>query len=266
MLASPWMTAEANPTEMSGCGGGRRRAWILTSSVLLHGAVLATLAAVQLWRVEAVAEPPVADVFQVQLPMPPLPAAPPAERSERSRQEAQKPPQQTPTQPHFKMVAQPELASIPEKVPGPALVPLPPDPPLTAASDADRSREDAGGGGRSAGDRSAGPACAGCGGFGDERVLPVGGPISRPRIVPGTRVQPRYTEMARTARLQGVAVLRAVIDERGNVIELRVVKDLPFGLGDEAVKAVGQWKFTPALLAGLPVKVFFEVTVQFEIR
>jgi protein TonB len=257
------MNAPANLPVMSGFGGGRGRAWLLTSSVLLHGAVLATLAGFQLWQVQAVAEPPVADVFVVQLPLPPLPESPAAAQPEHSRQRADKPPQQTPAQPAAKRVVQPELASIPQQVPGPALVPLPADPPATASREADRpGRDPRGGDGTGDGHEKA--ACAGCSSFGDDRVLPVGGPISRPQIV--TRVQPRYTEAARAAHLQGVAVLRAVIDEDGNVIDVRIVQDLPFGLGQEAVKAVNQWKFTPVLLGGMAVKVSFKLTVQFELR
>jgi TonB family protein len=272
MLTSSWMGAQANPPGKSGfesglAGCGRGRAWILTSSVLLHGAVLATLAGFQLWRVEAVAEPPIADVFEVQLPLPPLKAAPAATPApEHAREQAGKPPrptaiQPTAPQPATTPVAQPNLASIPERVPPPALVPLPADPPATTAADADRSGRDTGGDGRDNapwGDRS--------GVWGNDRPLRVGGPISPPRIVPGTKVQPRYTEEARATHLQGVVVLQAVIDVRGNVVDVRILKDLPFGLGEEAVKAVNQWRFTPALLAGNPVMVWFELTVKFELR
>jgi TonB family protein len=93
--------------------------------------------------------------------------------------------------------------------------------------------------------------------------LPVGGPVSRPQIVPGTKVEPHYTELARKARLQGYVLLELTIDESGNVAEARVVKSLPFGLDQEAVEAARQWKFTPALRDGHPVQVFLDVPVRF---
>jgi periplasmic protein TonB len=263
MLRSLWMGDPADRPDGSGFTPDRRgRAWILTTSVLVHGAVLATLAGVQLWRVEAVAEPAVADVFQVQLPLPPLPAPP----QEHATRQADTPPHQTagqpPAAPPLRPAAvPPNLATIPERVPPPSFVPLPPDPP-PAATSGDRSGRDAIGG--RSGDRGD-PGGKDGSRYGDG-PLPIGGPISRPEVVPGTKVQPRYTEAARIAHVQGVVVLQAVIDARGNVIDARIVKDLPLGLGDEAVKAVSMWKFTPALLAGVPVKVYFELTVQFQVR
>jgi protein TonB len=195
----------------------------------------------------------------VQLPLPPLPAPERAMRQTAGpqRQTAEQPPAAPPSRP---AVVQPNLATIPERVPPPSFIPLPADPP-PAATSGDRSGRDAIGGGGDHGD----PGGKGGSGYGDA-PLPIGGPISRPEVIPGTKVQPRYTEAARIAHVQGVVVLRAVIDERGNVIDVHIVKDLQFGLGDEAVKAVGQWKFTSALLAGIPVKVYFELTVQFQVR
>src|SRR6202043_2931872 len=71
MFASHWTTSQG------GRSAGRKRAWILTSSLLLHVVALATLAGADAWQVRAVAEPPIPEVFEVQLPLPILPPPPP---------------------------------------------------------------------------------------------------------------------------------------------------------------------------------------------
>jgi TonB family protein len=257
MFATHWMTAPADRRV-----AGRKRAWILTSSLLLHGMAFATLSGFEAWQVPAVAEPPIADVFVVQLPPPALPAAPHQERKADApspRAETQKP--LAPQAPQAPAVVQPDPRTVPERLPEPANDPLPADP-LPGPIDPGGSDTGPRGNGNGTGHGSGGPGSGNV----DDGPLPIGGPISRPQIIPGTRVEPRYTEAARLAHLQGVVILRAIIDERGNVIDVHVQKALPFGLDEEAVKAVSQWKFTPALRNGGPVKVYFDLTVKFEIR
>jgi protein TonB len=242
---------------------GRRRTWILTGSLALHAAALAVLAGFQLWQVEAVAEPQLVDVFEVQLPPPPQaePAAPAPAHHQPTSAAPLKAVQPAPPE-----VRQPDPAVL-DKHPD---VPAPqtsPDP--AAATDQTGPTDAVGTGSRDASGHlsgTGGDGPPGVGEVGDGPPLPIGGPITRPQIVPGTRVQPIYTELARRAHVQGVVVLQATIDERGNVIDIRILKQLPMGLTGEAVKAVSQWKFTPATLHGRPVKVFFSVTVQFEER
>lgn len=239
----------------------RRRAWLLTSSVAVHGLALTTFAGAQMWRVEAIGEPPTADAFQVQLPPPERTVSDPP-RAHADTPRAPQAPRAPRTPP---ALAQPDptatLPKLPQSRPEtPQLADLPP-----AIADRADSGPSETGPFTTKGARSGdGPGPGND--VGDDRALPIGGPISRPQIVPGTKVQPHYTEQARLARLQGVVVLEATIDERGNVVDVHVVKGLRMGLDDEAVKAVGQWKFTPALLHGRPVKVYFDLTVQFEVR
>ena len=260
MFTTPWMTAQADRR-----AAGRKRAWILTSSLLLHGMALATLSGFEVWQVPAVAEPPIADVFVVQLPLPVLPAAAPRRES---KADSPKPKAETskaavtpaPLVPAVPAPVQPHR--IPERLVPPADPPAADPPP--GPTGPGRSGTGPYGNGNGDGDGT------GTGDRGDrsqeDGPLPIGGPISRPQIIPGTRVEPRYTEPARLAHVQGVVILRAVIDERGNVIDVRVEKALPFRLDEEAVKAVSQWRFTPGLLNGRPVKVYFDLTVKFEIR
>ena len=78
-------------------------------------------------------------------------------------------------------------------------------------------------------------------------------------------VQPQYTDLARKARIQGVVIMQTIIDKEGNVIDVKLLKSLPMGLGDAAVEAVKQWKYEPAMLNGKPVAVYFNLTVNFRL-
>lgn len=86
---------------------------------------------------------------------------------------------------------------------------------------------------------------------------------TRPVKVHG--VKPEYPELARQARLQGVVILRTLIDDEGNVVNIEILKELPMGLSEAAVDAVKQWKFEPAKLHGLPVPVNHNVSVNFRL-
>ena len=76
---------------------------------------------------------------------------------------------------------------------------------------------------------------------------------------------PVYPGIARTARVQGVVILEAVLDAQGGVESVRVLRSIPL-LDQAAVDAVLQWRFTPALLNGQPVPVVMTVTVNFTLR
>jgi protein TonB len=78
--------------------------------------------------------------------------------------------------------------------------------------------------------------------------------------------QPRYTEEARQAQVQGVVILEAVIDTEGNVSRVKVLKGLPSGLTNSATETAKQWKFKPATLEGKPVAVFFVLTISFSLQ
>jgi metallo-beta-lactamase class B len=94
-------------------------------------------------------------------------------------------------------------------------------------------------------------------------VLRVGGSVSRPELV--SSVPPEYPEAARKARINGVVIVEAVIDEQGNVTSTKVLKGLPMGLDRAAEQAARQWKFKPATQYGKPVKVYHTLTVNCQV-
>lgn len=97
-----------------------------------------------------------------------------------------------------------------------------------------------------------------------EGPVRVGGKITAPRCI--HRVEPRYTEIARKARIQGPVILEATIDRDGSVINLRSLRGLPMGLTEEAIRAVSQWRYEPTLLGEQPVQVLMTVTVNYRLQ
>jgi protein TonB len=78
-------------------------------------------------------------------------------------------------------------------------------------------------------------------------------------------VPPAYPAIARSAHVQGVVILEAVIDAQGGVASLRVLRSIPL-LDQAALDAVQQWRFTPALLNNQAVPVVMTVTVNFTLQ
>ena len=94
--------------------------------------------------------------------------------------------------------------------------------------------------------------------------LQVGGDVQAPVRV--HYIEPRYPEVARKARVQGVVIVQAIVNEDGLVDNVRVLRGLGMGLDQAAVDAVKQWRFRPATLHGRPVPVYYNLTVNFQLQ
>jgi len=90
----------------------------------------------------------------------------------------------------------------------------------------------------------------------------VGGKVQAPRLL--RQVQPIYPILAKVARVSGKVAIDSVIDEQGNVTQMKVVSGNPL-LVTAALNAVEQWKYQPTLLNGQPIAVDMEVTVTFKL-
>lgn len=80
------------------------------------------------------------------------------------------------------------------------------------------------------------------------------------------RAIPRYPAAARRAGVQGPVVIRGIVRRDGTIDNLEIIKDLPYGLGDEARRAVNRWRFRPATFRGEPIDVYYTVTVNFRLQ
>ena len=77
---------------------------------------------------------------------------------------------------------------------------------------------------------------------------------------------PKYSEIAREARIQGTVILEAIINEDGDIARVRSIKGLPMELTDNAIAAVKTWKYEPATLDGKPVSVYYQLTINFRLN
>jgi protein TonB len=85
-------------------------------------------------------------------------------------------------------------------------------------------------------------------------------PPTRTRYVP-----PQYPDIARSARVEGVVIIEAIIGTDGKVEQARVLRSKPL-LDEAALAAVRAWEYTPTLLNSRPVPVLMTVTVQFSLK
>ena len=76
-----------------------------------------------------------------------------------------------------------------------------------------------------------------------------------------------YPAIARSQRVEGVVGISALVDERGSVIEANVVVEAggEAGLNEAALDYVKKWRFRPATLEGVPVKVWTRVNIKFSL-
>jgi protein TonB len=97
-------------------------------------------------------------------------------------------------------------------------------------------------------------------------------PVQPVRVGSGIRMPvrivdaaPVYPVIARSAHVQGVVILEAVLDASGRADQVRVLRSIPL-LDQAAIDAVRQWRYTPTLLNGRPVPVIITVTVNFTLQ
>lgn len=77
--------------------------------------------------------------------------------------------------------------------------------------------------------------------------------------------EPTYTEEARRNQVTGTVMLRVVFASNGDVVQIRAVRTLPYGLTERAIAAARQIKFVPAVRSGHPVSVFMQLEYNFNL-
>jgi protein TonB len=95
---------------------------------------------------------------------------------------------------------------------------------------------------------------------GPKKPVRVGGDVKPPRLLSGP--PPAYPILAKQTHVQGIVVIEAIIDERGNVIEERLISGPPL-LVPAALKAVSERKYEPTVLDGEATPVDLRVEVTF---
>ena len=219
-----------------------RSRWTLLGSLVTHLLVLIALVVLPL---SAAIDKPAVPTKLIEFVTPSLPPTPPPPRPERPREI---PPAVNPE------AAPPAAATTvaPEKdFPPPSIGYGPPAADFAVTS----SRPPDGIPGRAVTSLTAPPARI--------QPVPVGGQIREPRRL--TYVPPVYPTVAQTARVEGVVILEAIIDETGTVGQIRVLRSIPL-LDRAAIDAVSRWRYLPTTLNGVAVPVIMTVTVSFQLR
>lgn len=92
-----------------------------------------------------------------------------------------------------------------------------------------------------------------------------GNGVTLPRVL--RLVKPTYTPEALRARVEGTVVLEVVVRSHGVAGDISVWRSLDrrFGLDQQAIEAVRQWRFAPGERMGQPVPVLVQIEIRFSI-
>lgn len=77
--------------------------------------------------------------------------------------------------------------------------------------------------------------------------------------------EPPSNQFAQDNGVAGMSLYHVVIDAQGKPAEIAVARPIGFGLDENAVEAIGNAKFDPAIKDGKPVPVLLDLVVQFRI-
>ncbi|HEY2458699.1 MAG TPA: M56 family metallopeptidase [Candidatus Acidoferrum sp.] len=81
------------------------------------------------------------------------------------------------------------------------------------------------------------------------------------------KVPPAYPESSRSAGIQGIVTLQAVISKDGVPLSLRVMNpQIDPNLARSSVESVSQWRYRPVLLNGAPVEADTTIQVNFSLQ
>jgi TonB family protein len=76
---------------------------------------------------------------------------------------------------------------------------------------------------------------------------------------------PSYTDPARAAKFTGTVLLDVVVSADGEAKSATIIQGAPFGLNENAMDTIRQWKFKPATRNGQPVPVMVMIEVTFRL-
>ena len=113
------------------------------------------------------------------------------------------------------------------------------------------------------------PGCCASGGSRGDHLSRDDSPFNGSQVEQRARLlfkpEPQYTEEARKNGTTGTVVLRVVFASSGEVVQIRAVRALPFGLTERAIAAARQIRFAPAMKSGHPVSVFMQLEYNFQL-
>ena len=96
-----------------------------------------------------------------------------------------------------------------------------------------------------------------------DQLRQLGRQIIPPRVI--KQIEPEFSERARKKHIAGTVVVGFVVDEKGTPQTVKVNTSSNHALDRNALDAVRQWRFTPAIVDGTPTPVIMSVEVDFEL-
>ena len=63
----------------------------------------------------------------------------------------------------------------------------------------------------------------------------------------------------------GTVILDVTVAEDGRATDIRVLKGVPFGLNEQAIRAVNEWTFKPASYGDRPIAVRVPIETSFRL-
>jgi TonB family protein len=80
------------------------------------------------------------------------------------------------------------------------------------------------------------------------------------------RPRPNYTIEARNNRVNGSVRARVLVDKQGNPDKIQILGWLPDGLTEQAIRAIKEMKFSPAIRSGEELDYLVILEVEFDLR
>lgn len=96
-----------------------------------------------------------------------------------------------------------------------------------------------------------------------DEVFHVGAGVTAPKAT--FTPEPKFTEIARYEKFQGVVVVNLIVGKDGAVRNIRLLRPLGLGLDESAQSMIRTWRFQPATRDGQPVAVEMHVEVGFNL-
>jgi TonB family protein len=90
--------------------------------------------------------------------------------------------------------------------------------------------------------------------------------VTLPKVI--SEVKPQYTPEALRARIEGTVMMTVVVRTDGTPDDIEITQslDTEYGLDNQAVTALSQWRFEPGQKDGKPVPVLVTVEMRFRLK
>ncbi len=81
------------------------------------------------------------------------------------------------------------------------------------------------------------------------------------------KMKPIYPYRAKRLNITGKVDVKFLVDEKGYVSSIKILKSIPDGIFDESVrKALASWRFSPGEFDGRAVSTWVVTTIEFDME